>query len=114
MGVVARIVQAFRCLSCGWESGGRCFVHEKDGTLVCPRCGGAGQRMGAQRFYGNRRFAETESVSLMEGFHPKEVREARRRMPEVQQCIKDDGRVEFSDRSEQRRFAAAMRRERPS
>lgn len=107
---VARITKT-TCFDCQhtWEP----FARAEDGWVVlCPECGKPCRAGRAERpsFNGNRRFSGSESVSLMEGCHPAEVQSMRRLMPEVQHCIKDGGRVEFSDRSEQRKYARAIRR----
>lgn len=57
----------------------------------------------------NRRFAGSESVSLCHAFCESEVAEARRRLPEVQECIHDGGRVSFPDRKTERRFNKLFR-----
>jgi hypothetical protein len=65
-----------------------------------------GHREG-QRFYGNRRFAGSEAESITEGFRPYEVPLARKHITAGK--IHDDGRVEFSDRADQRKFKQQLR-----
>lgn len=48
------------------------------------------------------------AASLVNGFHPKEVRRARALMPSHAHCIKDDGTVRFRNRKEERGFVHAQ------
>lgn len=95
------------CEKCGHQA--EVFVKAEDRwsrACTASECDGI-MRMGggrAQRFYGNRRFAGEEAVSITEGFHPDEVGTARRHIgPECGQ-IRDDGTVEFADRGQQKRY----------
>ncbi len=108
--LAAKIVPNLKC-GCGHQF--KAFVRAEDGwTCECPSCGGRvheSDRGGSQvRFYGNRRFAGSEAASRCQGFHPDEVPEARKRLAKYQHCIKDNGRVEFGDRQEERGYVRAL------
>ena len=105
MPTVARIAPS--SCSCGWN--GQMYFSERAGwTDVCPGCGksirygGHNAPRETKRFYGNRRFAGSESVSQREGFHPSEVAFARKHI--TAGTISDEGDVSFTDRQDQRKF----------
>lgn len=111
MPTIARTVNNVKCGHCGHVF--NAFIAESTGWVcTCTECGkqcDPNVRPSARsHYYGNRRFAGTECQSIAQGFHPKEVNRARKLMPEVQHCIKDNGRVEFADRSEERRFRRSL------
>lgn len=86
------------------------FYASEDWKRDCPDCGkvlSPGTNK-PQRFYGNRRFSGSECESITEGFHPKEVNLARKNMPKSAHCIREDGRVVFNDRREQREFVREL------
>lgn len=108
--LAAKIVPNLKC-ECGHQF--KAFVRADDGwETPCPKCNSVvheSQRShGQQRYYGNRRFAESEALSRCQGFHPDEVMKARAAMPKYQHCIRDDGRVVFSDRKEERGYCKAL------
>lgn len=98
-----------KCLACEhkWERFSK--VSERL-DCSCPLCNGqpvidiAAQGVPG---VGNPEFHGQKAVSLMEGFHPTEVNDARRSMPAVGHCIRDDGSVKFRDREEQKKYAKA-------
>ena len=80
----------------------------------CPKCRRVFDPMvsrvlGHRYLNGNRRFSGQGAVSLAHAFCESEVMEARRRMPEVQECVRDDGRVVFKDRKTERKFNRLFR-----
>jgi hypothetical protein len=99
--------------TCGFQ-GEMLFCADEDWKRDCQVCGKVltPESKGAQRYYGDRRFAGSEQESVTEGFHPSEVKLAREHMPKSAHCIKDDGRVFFESRSEQKRFMAEQRQAR--
>lgn len=110
--LAGKIVPNLKC-ECGHQF--KAFVCAADEwKCSCPACGKtvheSDRAFGGNRFYGNRRFAEGESISRCQGFRPQEVRRARKNLPQFQHCIRDDGTVVFSDRKEERKFAAAQDR----
>lgn len=48
------------------------------------------------------------AASIVNGFHPKEVKRAQRLMPAFADCIKSDGTVRFKNRREERGFVRAQ------
>ena len=112
MSTVARITKT--SCTCGFR-GELLFCVEDNWQRPCPDCekpiapGG----VGTVRYHGNRRFAGSESLSIVEGCHPAEVPRARSLMPSVAHCIKDDGSVEFSDRAEQVKYRKELGRVNP-
>ena len=82
-------------------------MSDSDSMPPCPKCGG----QSAQVFslcVRDRQFSGSESVSMTEGFLPKEVMKARQAMPNHQHCIRSDGSVVFSSRSEQKSYMQAF------
>jgi hypothetical protein len=109
----ARIVN--HTCSCGW-TGSVCLKRAAGWAAKCPECGKVEkpERPKAPRYYGDRRFAGTERESVMHGFHPDEVGEARRLLPAFQECIRDDGTVQFDSRKQERGFVKAQDALRPA
>lgn len=58
---------------------------------------------------GNREFHGENQVSIMEGWHPSEVGEARRGLGRAGQYVQADGTVRFRSRLEQVEYAKAKR-----
>lgn len=110
--IEAKIVPNLKC-ECGKQFQG--FVSRGNGWMApCPECSKpvseSSRAHDRTKFYGNRRFSGTESQSRCQGVHPDEVMEAKRMLPDHQHCIKDNGRIEFADRKEERSFARAWER----
>lgn len=107
MSCIAKVTNT--ACQCGYK-GSLCFTERENWKRECPDCGrliepGA---QGPQRYYGDRRFSGSESESITEGFHPGEVKIARKAMPKSADCIKDDGRVFFESRSQQKTFVREL------
>lgn len=105
MATVARIAENIVCPSpeCAHRFN-QVLYADKGWVCKCPQCGREFQRSasGSMRFYGNRRFSGDEAMSVTEGFRPYEVPLARKHITAGK--IHDDGRVEFADRADQRKF----------
>jgi hypothetical protein len=56
----------------------------------------------------NRRYSGSQGVSFTQGFHPAEVALARKNMPDVAHCIKDDGRVVYPDSRTEQKFRKSL------
>jgi hypothetical protein len=109
MGCVAKVIRGIECI-CG-NVFDACVKASEDWKCPCPSCRAEcnpARQAGNKRFYGNRRFAGAESVSLVEGFCDFEVPEARKLLPGFQHCIQDNGDVHFTSRSEQRGYTRAV------
>ncbi len=106
MACIARTARV-KCPACSY-SDERLFSEREGWKIDCPDCGKVltmeDTPKAAARFYGDRRFAGSECESVTEGFHPNEVKLARKHMPKSAGCIKDDGRVFFESRSQQQTF----------
>ena len=103
MACIAKITET-HC-PCGFK-GELCFTEDNGWQKDCPDCGKVLQpgRNQPQSFYGNRQFAGSERESIAQGMHPNEVKMARRLMPKSADCIKDDGRVFFDDRKQEKTY----------
>lgn len=71
----------------------------------CPDTGQPCRRVITAPANGNLVFTESGGESRMHYFHPDEVQDFRRELRT--NCIKDDGRVIFADRQEQKAFQKA-------
>jgi hypothetical protein len=83
---------------------------DAQGRVLCPECGERAAQDWSTKTVGAggaaRSFHGGKQVSLMEGFHPSEVAEARQMFGEKHgQCIQNDGTVQFANREEQRGYA---------
>lgn len=93
---------------CGYV--GDVYVSAADGWAgECPACNARltadGSRPKGQRFYGDRRFAGSETLSMMEGCHPSEVAQHRALFDAQGACrTTDNGDVHFESRSQQRKY----------
>lgn len=100
------------CASCRFSGEVFAKVAELDdrGRVLCPECGERADQDWSTKTVGAggaaRSFHGGKQVSLMEGFHPSEVAEARQLFGEKHgQCIQNDGTVQFANREEQRGYA---------
>jgi putative FmdB family regulatory protein len=100
------------CKACRFSGEVFAKVAELDdkGRVLCPECGERAAQDWSTKTVGAggaaRSFHGGKQVSLMEGFHPTEVAEARQMFGEKHgQCIRDDGSVQFANREEQRGYA---------
>lgn len=94
---------------CGF-SGSLAFFASDGFKAQCPQCNK--QTVPHERRStvtdANRRFSGQGAVSFEQGFHPAEVDLARKAMPGVAHCIKDDGRVVYPDSRTEQKFRKAM------
>lgn len=102
-------IYEFECPKCKERSEEFAKMSESDAVFSCASCGCVKNRVFSLP-HRERQFSGTESVSLTEGFNRNEVGRARQLLPNHQHCIRDDGSVVFSSRSEQRSFMAAQER----
>jgi len=102
-------IYEFECPGCHERSEEFAKMSESNAEFVCLACNRTKNRVFSLP-HRERQFSGTESVSMTEGFHKNEVRKARGMMPGFQHCIRDDGSVVFSSRSEERGFKAAQAR----
>lgn len=110
-----RCVFGMEC-TCGEKFNGWCNI--ESGQLrpaPCPKCGKpvaphSGEEAAERKTYGNRRFSGEEGVSVKHGFHPNEVKLARKLMPKSAECIRSDGSVEYPDSRAARTFAKELNR----
>lgn len=104
-------ISKYEC-KCG-HRGHTAFFASSGFKETCEKCGSIVRPEQHQRAIddpGNRRFSGAAAVSLKHGFHSSEVDAARRAMPEVADCIKDDGRVVFRDSKTSQKFSREMDR----
>lgn len=97
------------CAACRFS--GECFAKSKEldqhGRILCPECGErAEQNYAAKRVgVGNPSFVGDKARSRAEGWHPDEVAEVRKILPPGSAaCVRDNGKVYFRDRQEQRNY----------
>lgn len=102
-------IYEFVCPSCGERSEEFAKMSESNAEFSCRSCNVKKSRVFSLP-HKERKFSGTESVSMTEGFHKNEVEKARKMIPGYQHCIRDDGSVVFSSRSEQRGFMKAQSR----
>lgn len=102
-------IRATKCPKC--EHRYEQFVRaSEDWEATCPHCRTrhSTDTSGGTRFYGNTRYTEAEGESVRHGFHPAEVKLARKLMPKSRDSIRDDGRVVHPDARSARRFAKEL------
>jgi hypothetical protein len=97
------------CAACRFS--GECYAKvaelDQSGRILCPECGErADQNYATKRVgVGNPAFVGDRARSRTEGWHPSEVAEVRKILPERSAaCVRDNGKVYFRDREEQRRY----------
>lgn len=96
-------IYAYRCASCTNEVETFFKMSENRGSIPC-KCGCQMSRVPSLPVV-ERRFAGSESYSQQQGFHPSEVKRARRLFRgHFDSNIRDDGRVVFNSRGEQKAF----------
>jgi len=99
-----------RCATCRheWEA----FHAMRNPHPDCPRCGGSSWSVPTAVKLDRVFHGESEELSVVEGWNPKEVEEARAELgkhnPDAANCIKDNGDVYFRDRAQQRTYAKAL------
>ena len=104
-------ISKFEC-GCG-HHGSLAFFASNGFQEPCPKCGTLVQPESQRRAIddpGNRRFSGDGAVSLKHGCLPSEVQAARRSMPEVADCFRDNGQVVFKDSRTAKKFEKAMDR----
>lgn len=107
--LVAKIARG-KC-PCGHD-GELFFKADDNWQRPCPSCGQTihAPGTGPARTYGNRRFGLYEGESFKHGFHPSEVKKARKSMPKVADCIRSDGSVHFEDSKQAHTFEKELDR----
>lgn len=97
-------IYSVKCESCGAQS--EQFHSMNEAHQPCEHCKGTcSVDYTRQTFMRERHFSGTERNSVMYGFHPDEVQEARMDFGSTGADISDDGTVSFDKRSVQVAFA---------
>jgi hypothetical protein len=95
-----------KCPECGHEDKDLFAKMSESETLRCTRCNAVTTRIPALiSEVGRRRLYGKASRSLMEGWNPCDVEEAKRLVgPDLEHCIDDLGQVSYADEGERKRY----------